>query len=81
MALRAIDVGTRVAPVDLATDLAPRPATVPAPSLATVHELRPLPRVVTLGAQRRERRRWFVLGALLLAAPFAGCLGVLGVVR
>jgi len=76
MALRAIDVGTAEATRTAAT-LAP--ATEPA--LATVHELHPVSRTVSLSAHRRERRRWSALGVVVLVAPFAGCLCVLGVVR
>jgi hypothetical protein len=39
------------------------------------------PRMVTLAAARRERRRWFALGTLLFAGPLAACLVVLEVIR
>jgi hypothetical protein len=71
MALRAIDVSS----LDTPTRVAPRT------TLATVTPIAPAPRMVALGAARRERRRWFALGVLFFLAPLAACLGVLEVVR
>ena len=71
MALRAIDVAS----LDTPTRVAPRA------TIATVTAIAPPPRMVALGAARRERRRWFVLGALLVATPFLACIGVLEAVR
>jgi hypothetical protein len=68
MALRAIDLATHDEPA------------VPGPT-ATIHAFAPTPRMVTLGVLRRERRRWIAVGTLLVAAPFAACIGVLEVVR
>jgi hypothetical protein len=80
MALRAIDVRILEAPGPVATTVTA--STAPASlSLATVHELRPAPRMVTLAAVRRERRRWFAVGVAVFGAPFVFCLGVVGVVR
>ena len=69
MALPAIDLATLSGP-----------STIQRP-LATVTTLPVAPRAAALGAARRERRRWFALGAVLLAVPFTACLAVLEVVR
>ena len=68
MALRAIDLGSLEV------------TTVPA-STATVHEFRATPRMITLAAARRERRRWLFVAAVVFMTPLAACLGVLEVVR
>jgi hypothetical protein len=69
MALRAIDLAS----LDTPTRVAPRSA--------MITPIAPAPRMVALAAARRERRKWFVLGALLAGAPFFACIGVLEVVR
>jgi hypothetical protein len=85
MALRAIDVTTRVArarPAGAATATgALRTPSLSPPRSATITELRPAPRAVALAAARRERRRWLVVGAVLFGAPFLACVGVLEVIR
>lgn len=51
------------------------------PTLATVTALRPTPRMVALAAQRRERRKWYLIGIAGIVAPFVACVAVLEVVR
>ena len=75
MALRAIDLG----PLEVATVPAPT-ATTSAPA-ATIHEFAPTPRMITVAAARRERRRWLAVAAVVFLTPLAACLGVLEVVR
>lgn len=48
---------------------------------ATISPLRVATRADTVSRLRRERRRWFVVGALVFGTPVVACLGVLGVVR
>jgi hypothetical protein len=69
MALQAIELA------DLET------VTWAAPVPATVITITQPPRMVTIAAARRERRRWFALGTLLFAGPLAACLVVLEVIR
>ncbi len=57
------------------------PAVLAPPRSATIQPLRPATRADTVSRLRRERRRWFVAGALLFGAPVVACLGVLEVVR
>jgi hypothetical protein len=68
MALRAVELGSL------------EEATI-APTSATIHEFAPTPRMITLAAARRERRRWLVLAGFVFLTPLAACLGVLEVVR
>jgi hypothetical protein len=68
MALRAIELGSLEETTIAATS-------------ATIHEFAPTPRMITLAAARRERRRWLVVASLVFLTPLAACLGVLEVVR
>jgi hypothetical protein len=68
MALRAIELGSH------------EMTSIAAPS-ATIHEFAPTPRMVTVAAARRERRRWLVVAGVVFLTPLAACLGVLEVVR
>jgi hypothetical protein len=68
MALRAIDLGSLEATTIAATS-------------GTIHEFAPTPRMITLAAARKERRRWLTLAAIVFLTPLVACLGVLEVVR
>ncbi len=46
-----------------------------------MHPITHSPRMVTISAQRRERRRWLAVGVVLFTSPFVACLCVLGLVR
>jgi hypothetical protein len=82
MALRAIDVTTRVARARPAPPTgALRTPSLSPPRGASITELRPTSRAVALAAARRERRRWIVVGAVVFGAPFLACVGVLEVIR
>jgi hypothetical protein len=72
MALQAVAVTTEVAPI--------RPPLAPTRT-ADVLVHRPRSRAEQIAEVRDQRRRWTVVGVLLLAAPFVGCLSILEVVR
>jgi hypothetical protein len=68
MALRAIELGSLE-------------ETTIAATAATIHAFAPTPRMITIAAARRERRRWLLLAGFVFLTPLAACLGVLEVVR